>query len=45
MDYRPHIKARLGSEEWTDLLELDGAKKLAKDHPPKVLILYGSLRT
>lgn len=46
MEYRPHTKvgSPLEGPDWIESLQLDGAKAMAKDHPPKVLILYGSLR-
>lgn len=41
---RPHTETGHQSPDWVQSLELEGAKQLASDHPPKVLILYGSLR-
>lgn len=45
--YRPfHVPA--GVEDWVSGLELDGARAFSPSgglsHPPKILVLYGSLR-
>lgn len=42
--YRPHTQTGQQVPDWIDSLELDGARQMASHHPPKVLILYGSLR-
>ncbi len=37
MDYRPHFKADVDGEQWTDLLELEleGARRLERITHPK----------
>ncbi|DBB01358.1 TPA: hypothetical protein ACH3X1_013681 [Trebouxia sp. C0004] len=42
--HRPHTQTGHQVPDWIDSLELDGARQMARHHPPKVLILYGSLR-
>lgn len=41
---QPHTETCHQSPDWIQSLELDSAKHLASEHPPRVLILYGSLR-
>ena len=41
---RPHTQTGHQVPDWIDSLELDGARQMARHYPPKVLILYGSLR-
>ena len=44
MCYRPHTHTGQQQPDWVQLLELEGAKQMPSDHPPKVMVLYGSLR-
>ncbi len=41
---QPHTETGHQSPDWIQSLELDSAKHLASEHPPRVLILYSSLR-
>ena len=44
MCYRPHTHTGQQQPDWVHSLELEGAKQMPSDHPPKVMVLYGSLR-